>query len=218
MSKFDYCAATSHPLRLIIFSHSFRCFRSSFALFGGSQLGRVLVRNRSFSLLGGRRSGSEKCWIVGRETVWVRVVPGRFGRDVSLVVTGMSSVNDSVGKVPVVSGEMGVVEADEPTNDVVPMEVFALCNVGRGSIGALPFDMDLDSRFAMERSAAGGALSWRYSSVIVSFRASSDRSRIHSSQLLLFASWADRSLRSPRSGDRRRGDIDGDLAVGDGAF
>lgn len=148
----------------------------------------------------------------------MRVVPGRFGRDVSLVVTGPFSVIDWVGKVLVVIGEMGIVEADESIEDVVPMEVFALCSVGRGSIGALPFEMDLDSRLAIDRSAVNGALSWRYSNVMVNFRASSDKSRIHSSQLFVFASCVDRSFKSPRSGDCRRGDIDGDLTAWDGAF
>lgn len=89
---YAYDRTTSKPVRFIICAHSRICFRSSFGDFGGSQLGRVRVRKRSFSLLGG--TGSESVCIVGRVTVCVRwKVEGRVG------VTGDKSAVDAEAEV-----------------------------------------------------------------------------------------------------------------------
>lgn len=133
---------------------------------------------------------------------WVVVRVGRFGAVFSVLgigvdVDGDGDVDDGVCDCGwnVVVGRSG---------DVVA--------VWRGGLisGCLPADF---VRFDTERVGIGmmGVLSCLYSSAVVSFLASSESSRMTSSQLFVLCTGGPRSFKSPRSGLLRRGEIEEEM-------
>lgn len=109
----------------------------------------------------------------------------------------------TLGEGDGVAGSEG--SMDEAEDDAVdggliePILLFDLWNVGR----------EERESFEPERwSGVTGAVSCRYSRAAVSLRASSESSRITSSQLLTRGVGAPRTFRSPRSGLLRRGEIE----------
>lgn len=149
------------------------------------------VRKRSFSLLAGTGSSAgERVCTVGSAIVCVRW-PG--ARD------GLLGVSFSAPGVDATAWEAMV----ERSGDVAEV-----CRVGLTS-ACFPAAF---VRFEVERVGVGvGLLSCLYSSAAVSFRASTESSRITSSQLFVLCTGGPRSFRSPRSGLLRRGEIEEEM-------